>query len=33
MRLTRLVARLVANRPQDLMIRREDGEKFVLVFK
>ena len=33
MRLTRLVGRLVANRPQDLQIRRDDGENLILLFK
>ena len=33
MRLTKLVARLVANRPQDLVIRRDDKGKFVLLFE
>lgn len=33
MRLTRLVARLVADKPQDLMVRRDDTGKFVLLFE
>lgn len=33
MRLTRLVGRLVANRPQDLQIRRDDGENLIILFK